>query len=142
MEDKSTLYIEVSQCSHLPASSWSVVFLHQFCACTTYNIVQVKAQNTCSLSCSNINQSSNRCSQMKLPQTTLSSSSSLVTWSELPEIVKSCDLPAIVDAKGLVCYTGLCTVLRRLVMTADAQNPSRNLISLLVSLDVYRSVLK
>ncbi|XP_072022490.1 glutathione S-transferase C-terminal domain-containing protein-like [Amphiura filiformis] len=127
-ESKSTLYIEVGQCKTVPASSWSVVFLYQFCACNNYKIVLVDTQKNCSQS-HNSKDTDNKWGEFCLPPSMLSNS--VMKWSELPEIVKSCDLPAIVDAREIVCYAGLCTVLRRLVMSADAQDPSKNLISLL-----------
>ena len=118
---QGTLYIKtVGQ--RLAPQSWSVVFLHQFCTCNCYNIVKVDTHRKHT-------DSTNRLATLQLPSDTLSC---LVKWSELPDVVKNCELPVLVESSGLVCYSGICTVLRRLVMDTDAQDPASNLIALLV----------
>ena len=136
---QGTLYIETMG-QHLAPQSWSVVFLHQFCNCNSYDIVKVDTHREHT-------SSTNGLPTLQLPSDLLSC---LVKRSELPDVVKNCELPVLVESSGLVCYSGICTVLRRLVMDTDAQDPASNLIALLVGtsnwnfysdLTIYRDLL-
>lgn len=50
---------------------------------------------------------------------------------QLPEVLRDCILPAVIDSSGIVCHCGLSTVLRRLVLSSSEDQHNSDLSSLL-----------
>nr|XP_054600801.1 glutathione S-transferase C-terminal domain-containing protein isoform X2 [Nothobranchius furzeri] len=112
-EQHLSLFLEV--CSQneelrLPLHTSIVMFLLSYCECKSFKVFMVYTS-----SCSDAFRS-----QLPVPVGV-----SWVQLEDLPQLVRSCRLPAAVDESGRLCRAGLAVVLRHIIIKTTEEDPSR-----------------
>nr|XP_043885229.1 glutathione S-transferase C-terminal domain-containing protein isoform X2 [Solea senegalensis] len=116
-EDKrqSSLYLAVSCQSEeprLPLHTSIALFLLSYCECKSFKVFLVFTKPGCSQSL-----------KCQLPESVDVSDTQL---EDLPQLVKGCRLPAVLDETGRLCRAGLAVVLRHIINKTLETDPSRN----------------
>uniref|UniRef100_A0A3P8T5C1 Glutathione S-transferase C-terminal domain-containing protein n=1 Tax=Amphiprion percula TaxID=161767 RepID=A0A3P8T5C1_AMPPE len=114
-QQHSSLYLEV--CSQneeprLPLHTSIVLFLLSYCECKTFKVFLVSNKPTSS--------------EPLRSQQPVSLDVSDIQLEALPQLVKGCRLPAILDETGSLCRAGLAVVLRHIINKTIEADPSRN----------------
>lgn len=108
------LYLEVNvqnEESRLPLHSTIALFLLSYCECKSFQVFLVSNKPNSSESL-----------RSHLPA---SLNVSDITLDDLPQLVKSCRLPAVLDETGRHCRAGLAVVLRHIINKTIEADPSR-----------------
>ncbi|XP_041839448.1 glutathione S-transferase C-terminal domain-containing protein isoform X2 [Melanotaenia boesemani] len=110
-----SLYLEVSSQNdepRLPLHTSIVLFLLSYCDCKSFKVFLVFDD----------------CSSSESLKTPLPESVNVcdVQLEALPQLVRSCRLPAALDETGRLCRTGLAVVLRHIINKTLEADPSRN----------------
>ncbi|KAM4603645.1 glutathione S-transferase C-terminal domain-containing protein [Polymixia lowei] len=113
-QQQRSLYLEI--CSqneepHVPLHTSIVLFLLSYCECQYFKVLLV---STKPVSCHSL--------RSRLP-TSLDVSS--VAIEDLPPLVRSCRLPAVLDETGRYCRAGLAVVLRHIINETTEADPCR-----------------
>lgn len=111
---RQSLYLEV--CSRdgkarLPLHTSTVLFLLSYCECKSFQVFLVFTEST-----------SSQLLRDQLPEFLDISD---VQLEDLPELVRGCRLPAILDQTGRFCRAGLAVVLRHIINETTQVDPSR-----------------
>nr|XP_020457721.1 glutathione S-transferase C-terminal domain-containing protein isoform X2 [Monopterus albus] len=111
----SSLYLEV--CSRneeprLPLHTSIVLFLLSYCECKSFKVFLVSTKPASSQSL-----------KSQLPESLDVSDTHL---EFLPQLVRGCRLPAVLDETGQLCRAGLAVVLRHIINKTLEADPSRN----------------
>ncbi|XP_037530804.1 glutathione S-transferase C-terminal domain-containing protein [Nematolebias whitei] len=117
-QQQPSLYLEVCSLNEeprLPLHTSIVLFLLSYCECTSFTVVLV-FNNKDSIT------SDSESLRAQLPH---SVRVTRVLLEEVPQLVRSCRLPAAVDASGRFCRAGLAVVLRHVIIRTTEAEPSR-----------------
>lgn len=110
-----SLYLQVSfqnEEPRLPLHTSIALFLLSYCECKSFKVFLVFTKPA-----------SSRSLKSRLPE---SLDVSDIQWEDVPQLVRGCRLPAVLDETGRLCRAGLAVVLRHIInMTLEA-DPSRN----------------
>ncbi len=110
-----SLYLEVclqNEEPRLPLHSSIALFLLSYCECKSFKVFLVFNKPASSKSL-----------RSQLPQTLNVSDTQL---EDLPQLVRGCRLPAVLDETGRLCRAGLAVVLRHIISRTLEADPSRN----------------
>ncbi|XP_013863195.1 glutathione S-transferase C-terminal domain-containing protein [Austrofundulus limnaeus] len=113
-----SLYLEVctqNEEPRLPLHTSIVLFLLSYCECKSFTVFLVFSNKT------------SRSSDSESLRAQLPGSVSVtdVQLEDLPQLVKSCRLPAAVDESGRLCRAGLAVVLRHIIIKTTEADPTR-----------------
>ncbi|XP_042341610.1 glutathione S-transferase C-terminal domain-containing protein [Plectropomus leopardus] len=114
-QQPSSLYLEV--CSqneklHLPLHTSIALFLLSYCECKSFKVFLVFTKPASSQSL-----------RSQLPE---GLDVSDIQSEDLPQLVRGCRLPAVLDETGRLCRAGLAVVLRHIINKTLEADPSRN----------------
>lgn len=117
LEDKQppSLYLEVSLQNgepSLPLHTSIALFLLSYCECKSFKVFLVFTKPANSLSL-----------KKQLPETLDVVD---VQKESLPQLVRGCRLPAVLDETGMLCRAGLAVVLRHIINKTLEAEPCRN----------------
>ncbi|KAG7221855.1 hypothetical protein INR49_017031 [Caranx melampygus] len=110
-----SLYLEVccqNEEPRLPLHTSIALFLLSYCECKSFKVFLVSSKPTSTESLKN-----------QLPESVDVSDTHL---EDLPQLVKGCRLPAVLDETGRLCRAGLAVVLRHIINKTLEADPSRN----------------
>ncbi|XP_069022821.1 glutathione S-transferase C-terminal domain-containing protein [Embiotoca jacksoni] len=110
-----SLYLEVcaqNEEPRLPLHTSIVLFLLSYCECKSFTVFLVFNKQT-----------SPESLRSQLPA---SLNVSAIQLEDLPQLVRGCRLPAVLDETGRLCRAGLAVVLRHIINKTVAADPSRN----------------
>uniref|UniRef100_F6PV16 Glutathione S-transferase C-terminal domain-containing protein n=1 Tax=Xenopus tropicalis TaxID=8364 RepID=F6PV16_XENTR len=97
----------------LPLHTSIALFLMSYCDCKTWKIYLVLPDSS----------TDNLSENILLPRNL--EAETICKW-DLPPLVRSCRLPAVVEASGTFCRAGLAVVLRHIIHKAHISEPFRN----------------
>lgn len=95
----------------LPLHTSIVLFLMSYCDCKAFKTFLVVPEDGC-----------------RIPKKGLFPSNldvSIISRKDLPPIVQSCRLPAVIEASGVFCRAGLAVILRHIIQKTHSADPSR-----------------
>ncbi|XP_056227570.1 glutathione S-transferase C-terminal domain-containing protein [Seriola aureovittata] len=110
-----SLYLGVccqSEEPRLPLHTSIALFLLSYCECKSFKVFLVSSKST-----------SFQTLKSQLPESVDVSDTQL---KDLPQLVKGCRLPAVLDETGRLCRAGLAVVLRHIINKTLEADPSRN----------------
>uniref|UniRef100_UPI0037E98B1D glutathione S-transferase C-terminal domain-containing protein n=1 Tax=Semicossyphus pulcher TaxID=241346 RepID=UPI0037E98B1D len=111
-----SLYLEVcfqNEELRLPLHTSIALFLLSYCECKSFKVFLVFTKPA----------SSSQSLQSQLPE---SLDVSDIQLEDLPQLVRGCRLPAVLDETGRLCRAGLAVVLRHIINKTLEADPSRN----------------
>lgn len=113
-----SLYLEVctqNEEARLPLHTSIVLFLLSYCECKSFKVFLV------------FNNKASRSSDSESLRAQLPGSVSVtdVPLEDVPQLVRSCRLPAAVDESGRLCRAGLAVVLRHILIKTTEADPTR-----------------
>lgn len=114
-QQQPSLYLEVcfqNEEPRLPLHTSIVLFLLSYCECKFFKVYLVFKKP-----------SSSESLRSQLPEHLDSSD---VQSEALPQLVRDCRLPAVLDETGQLCRAGLAVVLRHIINKTIEADPSRN----------------
>nr|XP_006005277.1 PREDICTED: glutathione S-transferase C-terminal domain-containing protein-like [Latimeria chalumnae]XP_014349516.1 PREDICTED: glutathione S-transferase C-terminal domain-containing protein-like [Latimeria chalumnae] len=116
---EESLYLDLSHKSEectVPLHTSITLFLLSYCGSNSFSVFLVPARG---------------CAGARPPRKGLPANvrTSLVSRQDLPAVVRSCCLPAVVDDTGTFCRAGLAVVLRHIVQRTCEGDPSRKDVS-------------
>lgn len=109
------LYLKVyfqNEEPRLPLHTSIALFLLSYCECKSFKVFLVFTKHISSQSL-----------KRQLPE---SLDVSDIKLEDLPDLVRGCRLPAVLDETGRLCRAGLAVVLRHIINRTLAADPSRN----------------
>ena len=114
-QQRPSLYLEV--CSQneeprLPLHTSIALFLLSYCECKSFKVFLVFTKPA-----------SSHPLKSQIPE---SLDVSDVQLEDLPQLVRGCRLPAVLDETGMLCRAGLAVVLRHIINKTLEADPSRN----------------
>ncbi|XP_044045718.1 glutathione S-transferase C-terminal domain-containing protein isoform X1 [Siniperca chuatsi] len=110
-----SLYLEVcsqNEEQRLPLHTSIALFLLSYCECKSFKVFLVFTKPACTQSL-----------KRQLPE---SLDVSDIQLEDLPQLVRGCRLPAVLDETGRLCRAGLAVVLRHIINKTLEADPSRN----------------